>query len=97
MNEFWDLVEKVIDFIGNLIETFTKKKNDTLDALEVRSEIKTCENLVNRSYMAIGRKYYEMHKDGDFDPEFEKQFKEITNASKAIGDLKSTLEDIKNS
>ena len=97
MNEFWDLVEKVIDFIGDLIEKFTKKKNDTLDSLEVRSEIKTCENLVNRSYMAIGRKYYEMHKDGDFDPEFEKQFKEITNASKAIGDLKSTLEDIKNS
>ena len=97
MNEFWDLVEKVVDFIGELIEKFTKKKNDTLDSLELRSEIKTCENLVNRSYMAIGRKYYEMHKDGDFDPEFEKQFKEITNASKAIEDLKSTLEDIKNS
>jgi hypothetical protein len=38
-----------------------------------------------------------MHKDGEFDPEFEKQFREITNASKAIEDLKGTLEDIKNS
>lgn len=97
MNDFWEIVEKFINFIGELVERFTKKKNDTLDALEVRSEIKTCENLVNRSYMAIGRKYYEMHKDGEFDPEFEKQFREIANASKAIEDLKGTLEDIKNS
>ena len=97
MNDFWEMIEKVVDFISELISKFVKKSNDARDAFEVKSEIKTCESLVNRSYMAIGRKYYEMHKDGDFDPEFEKQFKEITNASRAIEDLKGTLEDIKNS
>ena len=97
MNTFWEVVEKIVNFISEFIAGSVKKGNDVRDTLEIKSEIKTCEGLINRSYMAIGRKYYEMHKDGDFDPEFEKQFKEITNASKAIEDLKGTLEDIKNS
>jgi len=97
MNDFWEMVEKIVDFISELVAKCVKKGNDAKDAFEVKSEIKTCESLINRSYMAIGRKYYEMYKDGGFDPEFEKQFKEITNAGKAIEDLKGNLEDIKNS
>ena len=97
MNTFWEVVEKIVNFISEFITGSVKKGNDVKDTLEIKSEIKTCEGLINRSYMAIGRKYYEMHKDGDFNPEFDKQFKEITNAKRAIGELEDAIEDIKNS
>lgn len=89
------IFDTIINFFVEAIEMIVTKGKGTKDTLSLKSEINTCESLINRSYSAIGRKYYEMHKDGDFDPEFEKQMKEIANSKKAIEDLKNRIEDIK--
>ncbi len=95
MDTIIDIIENIVQVVADVIEALVTKGKGTKDVLTLKSEINTCESLINRSYSAIGRKYYEMHKDGDFDPEFEKQMREITNARLAIEDLNKRIEDIK--
>lgn len=95
MDTIIDIIENIVQVIADVIEALVTKSKGTKDVLTLKSEINTCESLINRSYSAIGRKYYEMHKDGDFDPQFEKQMKEITNSMNAIEDLNNRIENIK--
>ena len=72
-----------------------KKGRKAKEIFDIKSEISTCESVITRSYVAIGRKYYAMFAEGGFDPEFEKQMKDIKNAMKAIKDLEEKIDDIK--
>ncbi len=72
-----------------------KKGKGAKDILKVKAEISSCEDVINRAYMAIGRKYYENFKDGGYGADFEKSMKDIVNAEKAIKDLESEIDDIK--
>lgn len=96
MDAFFDFLQVVIDIVESFFTATKKKTKDTKDIFELKSEIKTCEGLINRSYASIGRKYYEAHKD-DENQTYEKEMKEIKNASDAIVELKAQIEDIKNS
>lgn len=91
-----DFLETIVDFVINLVTDFAGEAATKKNKLALKSEIKTCERLINRSYCAIGRKYYEKYVNGGADAEFEKQMKEIKNAKAAIADLEGKLEDIKN-
>ncbi|MCR4960608.1 MAG: hypothetical protein K6A74_04075 [Lachnospiraceae bacterium] len=86
---FNDLTEKLTDLTGKLI---SKGKN-TADILSIKGEISTCDNVINRSYAALGRKYYEMYMEGGYDEAFAKQFNDIRNAKKAKKELEEKLED----
>ena len=72
-----------------------KKGRKAKEIFGIKSEISTCESVISRAYTAIGRKYYAMFTEGGYDPEFEKQMKDIKNAMKAIKDLEEKIDDIK--
>ncbi|MCQ2519137.1 MAG: hypothetical protein MJ107_01260 [Lachnospiraceae bacterium] len=84
--------EKLFDWSGKAMS----KGKTAKDYIQLKAEINTCENVINRSYATLGRKYYEMYANGGFNPEFEKQMKDIANAKKAAKELEEKLEDMKN-
>ena len=88
---FNDFTEKVENLTGKAIS----KGKTTKEVLSLKGEISTCENVINRSYTALGRKYYEMYADGEYNEEFKKQMNDIANAKKAKKELEAKLEDIK--
>ncbi len=71
------------------------KGKTTKEMIRIKGEIDTCEGVVNRSYIAIGRKFYEMYAEGGYNPEFDKQMTDIKNARNAIKELEEQLADIK--
>ena len=87
----YEITEKTSKVMNKLFKKGRKAK----EIFDINSEISTCESVINRSYVAIGRKYYAMFAEGGFDPEFEKQMKDIKNAMKAIKDLEEKIDDIK--
>ena len=87
----YEITEKTSKVMNKLFKKGRKAK----EIFDIKSEISTCESVINRSYVAIGRKYYAMFAEGGFDPEFEKQTKDIKNAMKAIKDLEEKIDDIK--
>ncbi len=65
------------------------------DILSLKGQISSCEDVINRSYSALGRKYFEKFKDNNEDPDFSKFIKDILNAENAIKELEGKIEDIK--
>ena len=88
---FNEFTEKLEDITGKLIS----KGKTTADVISIKGEISTCDNVINRSYAALGRKYYEMYAEGGYDETFAKQFNDIKNAKKAKKELEEKLADAK--
>ncbi len=93
-NIFFDIIGDIIDFCEKLLEAAINKKNKTKDILTLKSEIKTCEKIIARSYSEIGRKYYEMNKDKDFDEKFGKYIRNIENAKRTIEILSNQVMEL---
>ena len=91
MKSGYSLTDKTTNVAAKLM----KKGKKTKEIINIKSEISTCESVITRAYSAIGRKYYAMFAEGGFDPEFEKQMKDIKNAMNAIKELEEKIEDIK--
>lgn len=86
------VMEKVSDMAGKVVS----KGRTAGEIIKVKAEINTCENVIKRSYSAIGRKYYEMNGETGAAADFDKQMRDIKNAEKAIKELSEKLEDLKN-
>jgi len=87
------------NFLDKLEDTTAKaisKGKTAKEIIKLKTEVKTCEDLINSLYASIGRAYYEAHKEDGTDAEFAKKMTQITNAKAAIEDLNKKIEDIKN-
>lgn len=85
----------IADKLGELTGRTHKKGKAVMDIISVKNEISSAESVITRSYMAIGRKYYDMYAEGGADAEFEKQMRDIKNAKAAIKELEGQLDDIR--
>lgn len=88
------------NFLDKLEDTTAKaisKGKTAKEIIKLKTEVKTCEDLINSLYASIGRKYFEMHAEDGGDEEFAKKITQIKNAKSAIEDLEKKIEDIKNS
>lgn len=93
----WDVISEIINVIADFFgEKLVNKGIAAKDTLKIKGQIASCENVINRSYSAIGRKYFEKHSLEDCDEAFAKEMKDIANAKEAMKELKGKLEDIKN-
>ena len=90
-----------MDFFSKVEETITTKGQAAVDKAKelaeiasLRGQISTCEDMIKRNYMEIGRIYYENF--GEM-PEalFEKQCRNIKNARKGIEELEKQIREIK--
>ena len=90
-----------MDFIEKLGETITIKGKEAADkAKEVaeiaslKSQIATCEEVMKKNYLEIGKIYFELYGDMPEEP-FEKQCRAIRNAKNGVEALEEKLKEIK--
>ena len=90
-----------MDFFNKIGETINTKGHEVADkAKEVaeiaslKSQIATCEEIIKRNYLEIGRLFMEQYKDAE-DAPFEKQRKAILNAQAGVEDLQRQIREIK--
>lgn len=72
----------------------TDKAKEFAEIANLRSQINTCEEVVKKNYMEIGRLYYEQHGS---EPEelYEEQCRAVQNAQTGIADLEEKIKEIK--
>ena len=60
----------------------------------LKSQISTCEEVMKKNYLEIGKIYFEQYSDMP-EPPFEKQCETIKNSQRAIADLQEKIEQLK--
>lgn len=90
-----------MDFLEKLGETITTKGREAADKAKdmaeiasLKSQIATCEEVIKKNYMEIGRLFMEQYKDAE-DAPFEKQRTAIVNAQAGVEDLQKKIRKIK--
>lgn len=90
-----------MDFLNKIGETINTKGHEVADkAKEVaeiaslKSQIATCEEIIKKNYLEIGKLFMEQYKDAE-DAPFEKQRKAILNAQAGVEDLQRQIREIK--
>lgn len=89
-------------FLDNLSEIITTKGKEAADKAKsladiasLKTQISSCESVVNKNLKKIGQLYFEEYKDSDVVCEFEEQVQAIRDAKKAIEDLEQKIHEIK--
>ncbi len=90
-----------MDFFEKIEETITTKGQAAIDKAKelaelasLKSQISTCEEVMKKNYMEIGRIYYENF--GDTAEElFARQCRNIKNAKYGIDELEEKIKEIK--
>lgn len=88
---FDDITEKISDASAKAIS----KGKAAKEVVSLKAELNTCEDMIKRSYLNIGRKFYEQNAGKEVEPEYAKSMKEIENAKKAIEELNNKIAEIK--
>lgn len=90
-----------MDFFSKVEETITTKgqaavdkAKDLAEIARLKSRVNTCEEVLKKNYMEIGKIYYENF--GNCPEElFEKQCRNISNAETGIEELEKQIREIK--
>lgn len=72
----------------------TDKAKDLAEIANLKSQINTCEDVVKKNYMEIGRLYYESH-GLEPDEDYEEQCRAVRNAQSGIEELEAKIKEIK--
>lgn len=72
----------------------TDKAKDLVEIVNLKSQIKTNEDVMKRNYTEIGRLYYELH-GTEPEADYEEQCRAIENAQNMITDLEEKIREIK--
>lgn len=90
-----------MDFFEKLGDTITTKGKEAADKAKelaeianLKSQISTCEEIVKKNYMEIGKIYYEQYGAIPEEP-FEKQCRAIDNAKMGIEALQEKIKEVK--
>ncbi len=89
--EFW---EKLGESITTKSREAADKAKDMAQIASLKSQIATCEEVIKKNYMEIGRLFMEQYKDAE-DAPFEKQRTAIMNARDGVEDLQRRIREIK--
>ncbi len=89
--EFFDKLGETITTKGKEV---TDKAKDLAEIANLKSQINTCEDVIRKNYMEIGKLYYEKH-DSDPEEDYEEQVRAISNAQNGIEKLQDKIKEIK--
>lgn len=89
-----DFFEKVEETITTKGQAAVDKAKELAEIARLKSQIGTCEEVLKKNYMEIGRIYYENFGNC---PEalFEKQCRSVKNAQNGINELEKQIKEIK--
>lgn len=90
-----------MEFIEKLGSVISEKGKEAVDKtrimaeiMSLKSQIGTCEEVVKKNYLEIGKLYYEEYGDTP-DAPFEKQRDAIANAQNGIRELQAKIDTLK--
>lgn len=89
-----DILEKIGETISAKGKEAADKAKDVAEIVNLRSQIATCEEVIKKNYLEIGKLYYELYGDMSEDS-FEKQCRAIRNARRGADELQQKINDIK--
>lgn len=96
MNNFdaKNIASKLGETISVKGKEVTDKAKDLVEIANLKSQIKTNEDVMKRNYTEIGRLYYELH-GTEPEADYEEQCRAIENAQNTINDLEEKIREIK--
>lgn len=90
-----------MDFFEKMGETITAKgkeaadkAKDVAEIVNLKNQIKVCEDVIKKNYMEIGKMYYENNADAE-DAEYARQCTAIKNAQNGVKELEEKIREIK--
>lgn len=89
-----DILEKIGDTISSKGKEAADKAKELAEIANLKSQIATCEEVIKKNYVEIGRMYYEQHGDMPEEP-FAKACRAIKNAQEGVDDLEAKIKEIK--
>lgn len=89
-----EFFEKVGETITSKGKEMTDKAKDIAEIASLRSQINTCEEVIRKNYMEIGKFYYEKNKESE-NNEFVEQCTAISNAKNGVDALEEKIKEIK--
>ena len=89
-----DFFEKLGETISAKGKEVADKAKDTAEILRLRSQISTCEEVIKKNYLEIGKLFFEQYGQETEAP-FEKQCTAIRNAQYGIKELQEKIDEIK--
>lgn len=89
-----DILNKLGDTITAKGRAVADKAKETAEIVSLRSQISTCEEVIRKNYMEIGKRYFEQY--GDIPEEgFQKQCSAVKNAQNGIKELREKISELK--
>ena len=89
-----DFIEKLGDTISAKGKEVAEKAKDTAEILRLKGQISTCEEVIKKNYLEIGKLFFEQYGD-DSDAPFEKQRTAIQNAQTGVKELQEKINGLK--
>ena len=89
-----DFIEKLGDTISAKGKEVADKAKDTAEILRLKGQISTCEEVIKKNYLEIGKLFFEQYGD-DPDAPFEKQRTAILNAQTGVKELQEKINGLK--
>lgn len=89
-----DFFEKVGETVVTAGKDVADKAKNLAEIASLRSQINTCEEVIKKNYIEIGRLYYEQYKEAEYN-DFVEQCSAIANAKDGVEALEKKIRDIK--
>lgn len=89
-----DIIEKIGDTITDKGKEAIDKAKELAETARLKSQIGTCEEVIKKNYMEIGRLYYEQYGNTPEEP-FAKACRSIANAKAGVRELQHKIKEIK--
>ena len=89
--DFFDRIGETITTKGREV---TDKAKDLAEVANLKGQIHTCEDVIRKRYMEIGKMYYEQHRSMP-EEEYEDACRDIDNAHSTVADLENRIKEIK--
>lgn len=89
-----DILEKLGDTISAKGREAAGKAREIAEIANLKSQIATCEEVIKKNYLEIGKLYYELY--GDMAEEsFAKQCRNIKNARHGVNELQQEIDALR--
>lgn len=89
-----DFFDKLGDTIATKGKEVSEKTKELAEIANLRRQISTCEDVIRKNYIEIGRRYCEMHGQ-EPEAEYEEFCLAVANAKAGVADLEEQIKNLK--
>lgn len=89
-----DILNKLGDTLSVKGKEVADKAKETAEIVRLKGQISTCEDVIKKNYMEIGKLYFENYGDEPAE-EFKRQCNAIKNAKHGVDELQDEIKALK--